>query len=66
MCSNLEDWQIKLTEYFSKQEGQNYPCSNQIVVCGFCTSDFKKWEEFRDNQKDYIKKQKIFNYLKKW
>lgn len=69
MCSNLQDWQKKLTDYFSKQEGQNYPCSNQTVLCGFCTSNFKEWEKFRDSQKDYIKKQKFSITLKngeKW
>lgn len=29
-------------EYFNKQEGQKYPCSNQVVVCGVITSDREK------------------------
>lgn len=64
MCSNLKDWQKNLTEYFNKQEGQNYPCSNQVVVCGFCTSNLKKWEKFRDNQKNYIYKEQFSIRLK--
>lgn len=29
-------------EYFNKQEGQRYPCSNQIVCCGVVTRDREK------------------------
>lgn len=29
-------------EYFNKQEGRLYPCSNQIVVCGVITEDRDK------------------------
>ena len=25
----------RVSETISKQEGQNYPCSNQVVLCGF-------------------------------
>jgi hypothetical protein len=46
MCSDLKDWQKKLTEYFSKQEGQNYPCSNQVVVCGFVSPYVNDWKKF--------------------
>ena len=45
MNSNLEEWQIKLAEYFSKQEGRNYPCSNQTVVNGFFGRRFL-WDNF--------------------
>lgn len=34
-----------VSEKISKQEGQNYPCSNQVVLCGFF-SDRKNWDEF--------------------
>ena len=30
------------TEYFNKQKGRQYPCSNQIVVCGVITNDRDK------------------------
>lgn len=29
-------------EYFNKQKGQPYPCSNQIVVCGVIIKDRQK------------------------
>ena len=57
MCSNLKDWQKKLTEYFSKQEGQNYPCSNQVVVCGFIALYRSDWERFVHDNKDKIARQ---------
>ena len=43
------------------QEGQNYPCSNQIVTCGFFASR-EKWEEFCNENKyrtDYVTKDRI-------
>lgn len=57
MSSNFEEWQVKLTEYFSKQEGQNYPCSNQVVVCGFVSLHRSDWEKFVHNNKDKILRQ---------
>ena len=29
-------------EYFNKQKGKSYPCSNQIVICGVITLDRNK------------------------
>lgn len=29
-------------EYFNRQKGRPYPCSNQIVVCGVITNDREK------------------------
>lgn len=57
MCSNLRDWQKKLTEYFSKQKGQNYPCSNQVVICGFIALYQSDWEKFVYNNKEKIVRQ---------
>ena len=37
------------TNYFNKQIGRNFPCSNQIVVCIYITKD----------------KQEVLNYLSK-
>ena len=45
----------KCREEFSKQEGQNYPCSNQVVRCGIFTSDRNKAIEFMKD-KDIIEK----------
>lgn len=44
----IQDWQIKLSQDFNNQEGQNYPCSNQIVMNGFFITDnnIKLWEKF--------------------
>ena len=32
----------RLAEKFSKQEGQNYPCGNQVVLCGVITNNKDK------------------------
>lgn len=37
----------------SKQEGQKYACSNQIVTCGYF-SNYSKWEEFCMRNRDKI------------
>lgn len=43
----------KVSESIAKQEGQNYPCSNQVVCCGFF-SDHTVWKEFcEDNDIKY-------------
>ncbi len=39
-----------ISDEISKQEGQNYPYSNQIVTCGFFASR-EKWEEFCNENK---------------
>ena len=57
MYSDLQNWQKELTEYYSKQEGQNYPCSNQIVVCGFVALYQSDWERFAHNYKVKIARQ---------
>ena len=44
----------KVSKTISKQEGQNYPCSNQIVLCGFF-SDLETWNKFCEDNKDNIK-----------
>jgi hypothetical protein len=45
----------KISDYFNNQEGQNYPCSNQVVICGFVTDDDNKWEEFiRQNENNIV------------
>ena len=30
---------MKFKEYYDKQEGRKYPCSNQVVICGIITED---------------------------
>lgn len=32
----------RYAEYYNKQEGRPYPCSNQIVACGVITKDKDK------------------------
>ena len=70
MYSDLKNWQKKLTEYFSKQKGQSYPCSNQIVVCGFVSLYLNDWKEFIYNNKDKIircmKEEIILNNNERW
>ena len=43
-----------ISDTISKQEGQNYPCSNQVVTCGFFAPR-KKWEEFCNENKHRTK-----------
>lgn len=57
MSSDLRNWQKKLTEYFSKQEGQNYHCSNQAVVCGFVALYRSDWQRFIHDNKNKIARQ---------
>ena len=41
----------ELSDYFSKQEGQNYhPCSNPCVLCGFFGT-IEQWENFVKSKK---------------
>lgn len=54
MSFDLELWQTKIREFFNNQEGDKYPCSNQMVVCGFVTEDDDKWKEFINQNKDNI------------
>lgn len=32
----------RIAKYFNQQKGQQYPCSNQIVICGVITRDRDK------------------------
>ena len=71
MYSNLQNWQKKLTKYFSKQKGQNYPCSNQVVVCGFVGLYLDDWKKFIHNNKDkityiHMKEEIILNNNERW
>ena len=55
MSSKLKEWQLRLAERINKQEGQNYPCSNQVVVNGFFGRKIF-WNKFiKENKKDIIK-----------
>ena len=57
-----EGWYVEMTEEemksisekINKQEGRKYPCSNQIVVCGFFSTD-EDWNNFVKNNLDKIK-----------
>lgn len=35
----------EISEWINNQEGQNYPCSNQVVICGFFGTR-EQWEDF--------------------
>ena len=37
-------------EYYNKQEGRKYPCSNQTVVCGIFTDDRNKAVDFMEDK----------------
>lgn len=50
-----EERQEQIANYFNNQKGQNYPCSNQIVRCGFF-GDNNKWNNFvEQNRKNIIR-----------
>lgn len=36
--------------YYNKQKGQKYPCSNQVVVCGIFTENRNKAIEYMKNK----------------
>ena len=44
-------------EFFDRQVGRKYPCSNQIVVCGIVTND-------RDKAIEFMKDKKAINVIK--
>lgn len=52
-----------ISDEISKQEGQNYPCSNQIVTCGFFASK-EIWDEFCDKNKYRIKERIAKNCIR--
>ena len=56
MCSDLQDWQKQITEYFSKQEGLPYHTGDPRR-CGFVALYRKGWENFVCDNKDKITKQ---------
>lgn len=60
----------KISNYFNNQIGQNYPCSNQIVCCGFVTGNDKKWKSFIEKNKENIyiltKRSFILKNQEKW
>ena len=46
---------MKFKEYYDKQVGQKYPCSNQIFKCGIITKDRNLAIDFMKN-KNVVKK----------
>lgn len=46
--------QLLIEQRINSQEGQNYPCSNQIVTRGFFSTR-KKWDDFCKANKSKIK-----------
>ena len=42
-------------EYFNKQKGRKYPCSNQIVRCAIVTND-------RDKVVDFMSDKEVVKY----
>ena len=43
-----------ISEQINKQEGHKYPCSNQVVVCGFFSTE-EDWDKFVNDNLDKIK-----------
>lgn len=56
-----------ISEKINKQEGRKYPCSNQIVVCGFFSTD-EDWNNFVNNNLDKIqqKDRVVFTNKEQW
>lgn len=54
----LKHW----AEYFNKQEGQKYPCSNQTVVCYIVTDDRNKAISFIKD-KNIVEKKETKNWI---
>lgn len=46
------------SEYFNKQKGKKYPCSNQIVCCAIVTDD-------RDKAIDLMRDKKVIKKLER-
>ena len=68
--NQMTEEEMKLiSERINKQEGRKYPCSNQIVVCGFFSTD-EEWNNFVNNNLDKIKTRKkdrvIFANKEQW
>ena len=68
--NQMTEEEMKLiSERINKQEGRKYPCSNQIVVCGFFSTD-EEWDNFVNNNLDKIKTRKkdrvIFANKEQW
>ena len=52
------------SEYFNKQEGQLYPISNQIVVCGFISPFLNDWKKFvKQLNKEIILRRRRFEVV---
>lgn len=60
----------KISNWINNQEGRRYPCSNQIVCCGFVTDDNEKWQNFIEQNKDSIekltKREIVFDSRERW
>ena len=58
-----------ISERINKQNGRKYPCSNQIVVCGFFSTE-EDWNNFVNDNLDRIKvRQKdrvVFENQEQW
>lgn len=49
-------------EYFNKQEGRKYPCSNQTVLCGIITGDRNKALDFMRN-KEFAERRERYDQI---
>ena len=58
-----------ISERINKQEGRKYPCSNQVVVCGFFSTE-EDWNKFANDNLDKIKIRRkdevVFNNGERW
>lgn len=46
-----------ISERINGQDGRKYPCSNQVVVCGFFSTE-EKWNRFVQDNKNCIQEQR--------
>ncbi len=61
----FKDKREKISNHFNSQEGQSYPCSNQIVCCGVVTANENKWNDFvKENMNNTVMRHKDYVVLK--
>ena len=49
-------------DFYNKQTGRKYPCSNQIVLCGIITNNRDKALDFMKD-KEFVEKRERYNQI---
>lgn len=48
-----EKQKYDISKYINSQKGRKYPCSNQVVCCGYFSSE-ENWQKFCEKNKNLI------------